>query len=462
MNNIKTFSIVVAGLLVAAPVSAQQKEPAPPLAAAKEFKLPAKQQFTLPNGMKVTLVPFGSVPKIDAQLVVRVGNVDEAADQVWLADLMGDLMREGSTKKSATEINTAVAAMGGSFNTGVSLDETTVSGTALSENAAALIQLLAEVALQPRFPESELARIKQDRLRTLAVQKSQPGTLATEKFHNVMFPNHPYGRYFPTEALLQGYTIQQVRDFYDKHFTAARAHLFIAGQFDANAVTKAVRDAFGSWKAGQPAMPVKPVMTAKRAIYIIDRPGAVQSSMYMGVPTIDPTHPDYRALQVANTLLGGAFGSRITKNIREDKGYTYSPFSQVSTRYRNAYWAEVAAVTSNVTGPSLKEIFGEIDRLQKDPPTADELRGIKDNMVGTYMMQGSSRGGLISLLRATNLHGLPETFITDYVKQVSAVTPADISRVAREHLNDENMTIVIVGDRKVIEEQVKVFGTIVE
>jgi zinc protease len=463
MTNMKRISFALAGALaVAAPAFAQQKEAAPALAAPREFKLPAKQTFTLPNGMKVTLIPFGSVPKVDMQLAVRVGNVDESAEQVWLADLMGDLMREGSTTRSATEINTAVASMGGSINTGVSLDETTVSGTALSEHATALVQLLAEVALQPRFPDAELARLKQNRLRTLAVSKSQPGTLATEKFHNVMFPNHPYGRYFPTEAMLQGYTTQQVRDFYDKHFTAARAHLFIAGQFDAAALTKAINDAFGGWKAGTAVQPAKPTMTAKRAIYLIDRPGAVQSSMIIGGPTIDPSNPDYRALQVANMLLGGAFGSRITKNIREDKGYTYSPFSQINTRYRNAYWSETADVTTNVTGPSLKEIFAEIDRLQKEPPTAAELKGIQDNMVGTFMMQGSSRAGLISLVRALNLHGLPESYINDYVKQVTSVTPADVSRVTRQYINDENFTIIIVGDRKVIEEQVKPFGTIVE
>jgi zinc protease len=461
MNTMRTLAYTVtAALLSATPVFAQ-KEAAPALAIPRDFKLPAKQQFTLPNGMKVTLVPFGATPKLDVQLVVRVGNVDESAEQVWLADLMSDLLREGSTSKSATEINTAVASMGGTFNSSVSLDEMTVSGQALSEHATSLIQLLAEVALQPRFPDAELARIKQNRLRTLAVQKSQPGTLATEKFHNVMFPNHPYGRYFPTEAQLQGYTVQQVKDFYNQHFTAARAHLFVAGQFDASAVSNAIRSAFSGWKAGQAVKPVQPKMTNKRAIYIIDRPGAVQSSMWIGGPTIDPSNPDYRALQVTNMLLGGAFGSRITRNIREDKGYTYSPFSQVSTRYRNAFWSEVADVTTNVTGASLKEIFAEIDRLQKEPPTAVELKGIQDNMIGTYMMQGSTRGGVIALLRALNLHDLPESYVSEYVRQVSAVTPQDVTRMAQKYITDDNFTIVIVGDRKAIEEQVKPYGELI-
>lgn len=352
--------------------------------------------------------------------------------------------------------------MGGSIMTSVSLDELTVSGTALSEYAPGLIELLADVTLHPRFPESELPRIKQNRLRNLAVSKSQPSTLATEKFFNVLYPNHPYGRYFPTEAMLQGYTVQQVRNFYDQNVTASRAHVFVAGQFDANAVAKAIRESFAGWKRGQPAQPAPAPVVKKRAIYLIDRPGAVQSSMYIGAPTIDPSHPDFRALTVTNTLLGGAFSSRITRNIREDKGYTYSPFSQVSTRYRNAYWAEIADVTSDVTGASLKEIFAEIDRLQKEPPTAEELRGIQDNMIGTYMMQGSTRSGVINLLRSTNLHGLPESYITDYVKQVNAVTPETVSRIAREYINDDQFTIVVVGDKKTILDQIKPYGEIIE
>lgn len=184
-----------------------------------------------------------------------------------------------------------------------------------------LLKLLAEVAITPRFPETELARIKQNRLRQLAVSKSQPQQLATEKFFNVLFPNHPYGRYFPAEAMVQGYTIDQVRNFYTQNVTAARAHLFVAGVFDGKALEQAIRTAFSGWTAGKAVTPAKPAATAKRAIYIIDRPGAVQSSMYVGAPTIDPTSPDWRALQVANMLLGGAFGSRIIKNIREDKGY---------------------------------------------------------------------------------------------------------------------------------------------
>jgi predicted Zn-dependent peptidase len=167
-------------------------------------------------------------------------------------------------------------------------------------------------------------------------------------------------------------------------------------------------------------------------------------------------------MTVMDAILGGAFASRITKNIREDKGYTYSPTSELSVRYRDSYWAENADVTTTVTGPSIKEIFAEIDRLQAEPPSKEELTGIQNYLAGTYVLQNSSRGGITGQLDYMDLHGLPPTYASTYVKQVYAVTPQQVMEVAKTHLQDDQATIVIVGDRKVIEEQVKAFGAIVD
>jgi predicted Zn-dependent peptidase len=204
-----------------------------------------------------------------------------------------------------------------------------------------------------------------------------------------------------------------------------------------------------------------PRPTSARSIHLINRPGAAQSTIYMGLPVVDPSHADYIPLVVTDYILGGAFGSRITSNIREQKGYTYSPSSQVSTRYRDAYWVEVADVTTAVTGPSLKEIFFEIERLQKEPPPEAELRGIKNNLAGIFVIRNSSRGGIINQLAFLDLHRLPEAYLTNYVQNVLNVTPADVQRVAREHLRADRMAVVVVGDREKIADQIKPFGEIV-
>jgi zinc protease len=252
-----------------------------------------------------------------------------------------------------------------------------------------------------------------------------------------------------------------VKSFYDTNYGAARSHLYVAGRFDRAAMESAIREAFGGWKAGNPSALAAPKPRSARAVHLVDRPGAVQSTILLGVPVIDPSNPDYVPLSVTNTLLGGYFSSRITSNIREAKGYTYSPSSQLSTRYRDAYWAEAADVTTNVTGPSLKEIFYEIDRLQAEPPPAEELKAVQNYTAGIFVLQNSSRAGIVNVLELVDLHGLPADYLKTYVRRVYAVTPQDVQRMAQKYIQDDRATIVVVGDRKVIEEQIKPYGKIV-
>jgi zinc protease len=224
----------------------------------------------------------------------------------------------------------------------------------------------------------------------------------------------------------------------------------------------AIRQAFGDWQPGTAPSFTAPTPKTARVIHLVDRPGAVQSTIYLGLPVVDPSHPDYVALRVTDALLGGFFNSRITSNIREQKGYTYSPFSTISTFLKNAYWAEIADVTTNVTGPSLKEIFSEIDRLQLEAPSAAELQTVQNYLAGIFVLQNSSRNGIITQLQFTELHGLGENYLRDLVRKIYAVTPADVQRIAREYLKDDTMTIVIAGDRRAIEEQIKTYGQIVQ
>jgi predicted Zn-dependent peptidase len=238
--------------------------------------------------------------------------------------------------------------------------------------------------------------------------------------------------------------------------------LYVVGNFDQTAVEASIRKAFGGWAKGKPATPAPPKPASKRLVHLIDRPGAPQSTVILGMPTIDPSSDDFIALTVMDALLGGAFASRITKNIREDKGYTYSPYSEISARYRDAYWAQNADVTTAQTGPSLKEIFAEIDRLQATPPDPKELAGIQNYLAGTYVLQNSSRGGITAQLQYIDLHGLPADYPNTYVKKVFEITPQKVTEVAKKYVQDDQATIVIVGDRKLVEEQVKLFGTVVD
>ncbi len=451
---IKAFSFMIALLLLGNLALAQKQTP-PEGGTPKDFKLPAKQTFALDNGLNVALAPYGTLPKVTASLMIRVGNINEAADEVWLADLTGNLMKEGTQTRSATQVAEEAASMGGQVNVGVGDDQTTINGDVLAEFGPGLIKLIADIARHPLLPESELPRLKKDLQRQLSIQKTQPQLITLEKFRQALYPDHPYGRVFPTETMIESYTIDKVRGFYHANFGAARARLYVAGRFDEKAVTTAIREAFGDWAKGADAMTNIPQPVTKRAVHLVDRPGAAQSTIYFGLPVVDPSHQDYMALLVTNTLLGGFFSSRITANIRENKGYTYSPNSAISNRYRDAYWVQVADVTTDVTGPALKEILYEINRLQSEAPSEEELNGIKNYLAGVFVLQNSSRGGIVGQMGFLGLHGLSDSYLTEYVKNVFALTPADVQRIAQQYLRDEEMTLAITGDVKKIKAQVE-------
>jgi predicted Zn-dependent peptidase len=432
---------------------AQQEQP-PEGGEPKDFQLPQTETFALDNGLKVTLVQYGTLPKVNASLVIRAGNINEAENEIWLADLTTDYLKEGTTSKSAGELAEEAAKIGGQINTRTGMDEIDVSGESLADFAPELVALIADVAQHPLFPESELERLKSNMLRNLSVQKSQPQAIAMEKFREALNQNHPYGRIYPTEEMIKGYSLSQIQAFYDENFNATRAHLYLVGMFNADEVKQAVEEHFREWQSGESFEGPLPSPESSQRIFISDRPGAPQSTILMGLPVIDPSHQDYIDLQVTNALLGGAFSSRITSNIREDKGYTYSPRSTVSTRYRDAYWTQAADVSTDVTGDALKEIFYEINRLENEPPSKEELQGTQNYLAGIFVLRNSSRTGIISQLSFVDLHGLDKSYLTQYVERVHAVTPEDIQEVMEKYLDAGEMTIVLVGDVDKIRSQV--------
>jgi predicted Zn-dependent peptidase len=433
------------------------RETPPPGGTPRDFALPAKEEFTLPNGLKAKLVPYGQVPKTTMMVAIQAGNVHEAATEVGVADLLGKLMSEGTTTLPGAQLADKVARLGGSLNISVGQDQTQVYASCLSEFAPELATLLADVVQRPALPESELPRIKADFKRQMNLARAQPGTQARQKFTQALYGSHPYGRPIPTDAEIDALTMAQVKTFYQTQYGAQRTSVYVAGKFDNGAVREAITRAWAPMPQG-PAPRIEIAKSQTRPdITTLDRPGAPQSTIVIGLPVVDPSHPDYMRVRVMNSLLGGSFGSRITRNIREDKGYTYSPYSYLETHYRTGNWSQNADVTTQETGNSLKEIVYEIERLQKTPPTAEELKGIQNYESGLFVLRNSTPGGIIGQLNTLDLHGLPDSYLTEQVKNINAVTPQQISETARKYVRPEAMTIVVVGDRKIIDPQIKKF-----
>jgi zinc protease len=271
----------------------------------------------------------------------------------------------------------------------------------------------------------------------------------------VIFPGHPYGTIFPSEAMVKGYTLQDIKSYYFNQYGAARTHLYIVGQFDTGKVKAAVEKEFGKWKKGPEPIRNVPKVNARRSLETIDRKDAPQSTIYLGMPAVAPSDDDFIKFTVMDSLLGSSFGSRITSNIRENKGYTYSPSSFVWNRYKTGYWVESADVTTEHTGNSIKEILFEIERLRNEKPSDAELQAIKNYLVGIYVLQNSTRTGVIGQLETVGYNELSKDYIDTYIQKLTAVTAADVSEMARKYLTPERMTIVVVGDKSKIDAQLK-------
>jgi predicted Zn-dependent peptidase len=439
--------------LFVVPASAQDEFPTSPPEAGepKGFELPRIETYSLRNGLDVTLVPYGNVPKVTIRANMLVGNINDG-ETPWISDFTGDMLEEGAGDLDAAGLAEAAASMGGSIGVGVGLDQSFVIMDVLSENAPDAVALIGDILQRPTFPEDGFAKVMQNNLRNLSVAGSQPGSLANDAFTEMVYPDHPYARaVLPDAETIEGYTLEDVKAFHEANFGAQRTHIYVVGKFDKRAMKRAIRRNFGRWEKGPAPLELAPGegMTGQTAI--IPREGSVQSTLRFGgrVPAADMDP----ATDIANTLLGGYFSSRITRNIREDKGYTYSPFSTISYEKDAAYYAQYADVTTDVTGASLNEIRKEIEGLRSEAPSEEELRGVQNYMSGIYVIQNASRGGLASQLAFSNLHELGPDYLEGYVDRIRATTAEEVQEAAVTYMDPAELNLVIVGDEAAVRRQ---------
>ena len=447
--------LLAAAALLALPVQAAvDLSKVPPVGTPKDFVVPARETITLPNGLKVSFIPFGMLPKVTLVASVRTGNIDDGAHP-GLADITADLMAEGAGDLDGPALDRHVAGMGGSLGVGSGTTQFSVSLDVLAERGPDALRVIADVLRRPKLPASELERLRGDMARNISIARSQAQTQASEAFQELMYPGHPYGQGMPSDADIAAYTLADVQRFVATQFGAARTQVYVAGSFDRTAMEAAVRQAFGDWAAGPAPTVLPPVPPAKLGLRLVDRKDAPQSTLVLGLPVVTPDHQDWMALQVANSLLGGAFFSRITLNIREAKGYAYSPGSGISPRTGSAIWAQNADVTREETANALKEIYHEVERLQTEPPPADELQRNQNLLVGRLALSVSTRQGLVGRLAFLDQFGLPDSWLAGYVSAVRAVTPQRLVEVMRAHLAPAKMSLVVVGDTNKVRDSVK-------
>lgn len=446
---------VLAAILPTSLGAAQELPPAPPIGEPKPFQLPATDHYQLPNGLAITLIPYGVAPKTVVSLRVQVGGLNEG-DDPWLSDVAAELMTEGAGERSSADLATAAAGMGGKIVVGSGNLTTQVTIDVLSEHAPKAIALVGDVAQRPALPGSELARIKTNLGRRLAQAIAQPGVLADVALARTLYGDaHPFGRPLATLEQLDGYTLEQVKAFHATEFGAKRAHLYVAGRFDAMKVKAAIHEAFGDWAPGPEPLALPGNHAPGPQVILVDRPGAPQTTLRLAFDAPLAGSPDDIAYRTMNQLLGGAFISRITTNIREDKGYTYAPVSDIDFTPGEATWIFQADVSTEVTGASLKEVFAEIRRMQREAPSDKESKGIRTYMAGLFAIENSTSGAVVNTVATRDLLGLPDDWFEDYVPAVLAVTSEQMRDAAAASLPLDKITLIAVGDLKAIDSQLK-------
>jgi predicted Zn-dependent peptidase len=444
----------LAVLGVGAPALAQPTE-MPPIGEPRPFDLPSTRTFALDNGLVVTLIPYGLAPKTTISVSVRAGNLNDG-EQTWIADLAAELMQQGAAGRSAEDLARDAASMGGQLDVSVGRHTTDFEIAVLSERGPDAVALIADVIRRPELPEGEIERLKADFRRILSVSLADSGPVADAALLEAIYGSaHPYGRMLPSDAQLAGYTLEDARAFYTGNYGARRTRIYVSGQFDARAMRSAIEAAFGDWASGPEPLALPATLASGPRVVLIDRPGAEQSTLRLAVPVAPTGSTDDIPLRVMDALLGGSFTSRLVQNLREEKGYTYSPDTGFDRTLSGAHWYFDADVATPVTGPALAETFMEIGRLAAETPPGPEAQGIRNWLSGVFVLSNASPGGLINQVAERDLLGLPADWLEDYVPAVVSVSDEDIAAMAREHLPIGRMILIVVGDLAAIEDQVR-------
>lgn len=434
----------------------------PILAPERPVTWPKRTRARLSNGLEIVLAEAHSIPKFHGELFFRAGEALVSDRSVGLAEMTSTVLRTGTAKRSSRQIEEDLRRLGADLGTSAGQDTSAISFTGLSEFAEPLLQLVAELAREASFPEQEFERERRQKLEEVKLERTSPGFLAGERFRKVLFGAHPYARVSPSEEQVLAYKRENLETVYREICTPENALLVLVGDFEPQAMLKMVEKVFGDWRGKRPAAKTAPALPKfmGRQVYLVHNPGSVQTQILVGCHAVTRKHPDWIRLGLTNSLYGGAFNSRLVMNIREDKGYTYSPRSGVTPFRQHGYFSVSAAVRNDVVAASLTEIFYEIDKLRSLPVPGPELADAQNYLSGMFSMGLATQEGLLSQFSTVELNELPVDYLETYRDKVRALTSADVLSTARKYFDSPNMQIIVVGERAQIETQAALFGEI--
>jgi len=432
---------------------------APPPLQPRPISIPTPRETTLSNGLSLVVVEDHHLPLVSYRLAFRVGGAFDPPGLPGLTDLVAGLLPEGTESKTSKEIAEEIARMGASLSAGATSDYTIVGASALAEFNDPVLGLIAEVILEPSFPENEVALAKLNTKESLRQQRAQPSFLASEMVSRVMFGDHPYSVVAPTPESIDRFSRDEFVRFHRAKLVPNNAVFIVVGDVHYEDIVNRVESLFSTWERGEELVanfPAPPVRTGRTA-YLVDRPGSAQSNIVIANSGIIRTNPDYFPMMLMHTVLGATASSRLFMNLREDKGYTYGAYSNLDARRSAGSFRVSAEVRTPVTGDSLKEFFYELERIRKDPVSEKEISDAKSYLTGVFPIRLETQEGLTDQLLQIKMLNLPNDYLQRYRERVQGVTVADIQRVAEQYVRPDKAAVIVVGDGALVLDQIKPF-----
>jgi len=431
----------------------QAPAPLPP----QPIVIPTAHETALSNGLRVVVVEDRRLPLISYRLALRVGSCYDPPRLPGLTDLLAGLLPEGTASRSSREIADEVARFGASLSAGANSDYTIVAASALTQFSDPILDLLAEVVLEPSFPENEVELAKQNTKESLRQQRAQPSFLASEMVSRVMFGDHPYAVVAPTLESIDLAIRSDFVNFHKTKFVPNNAVFVVVGDVSYTEVVSRLESLFSTWNKGEELktnFPAPPLRT-KRTAYLVDRPGSAQSNIVIANTAITRTSPDYFPMLLMHTVFGATASSRLFMNLREEKGYTYGAYSNLDARRTAGTFRSTAEVRTQVTGDSLKEFFFELERIRNERVSDKEINDAKSYLTGVFPIRLETQEGLIDQFVQIKMLNLPDNYLETYRDQVQEVTVDDIQRVANTYVRPDEAALVVVGDGAEVLEQIK-------
>jgi zinc protease len=433
-----------------APFRAAAPEAGPP----PSFVPPKIEEAKLKNGIRVLFVERHELPIVSVRVVLKSGTSDLGGERPEVVSFMGAMLEQGTKKRSALELSDAFESIGASHGAGMSHDTGGASVKVLAAELDKALELLADVVLNPAFPEAEVDRMRARWVGAAQQQKSSPGALAQSALASSVFgPAHPYGApVILKEEQIKKIARPDVAKAYARAFTAGNAAICVAGDVTKESLLPKLESAFGTWKGAAPprqkiVAPALPKGEASRVV-LVDRPGAPQAQVLLAEPGVPMAAPDRVPVVVMNAILGGMFSSRINLNLREKHAYTYGARSGFAMRHGAGPFTAGGAIFAEKTAPAIHELLTEITGLMDRDVSDEELAGAKDSVKLQMPARFETVSAVTDALGDLVVYGFPLDEYAKRPEQIDKVTAADVRKAAQAHLHPRQMRVIVVGDRK--------------